>query len=128
MSISSETQPASQNHSFQIPDLLAIISSLELRTNRHCKFATDASEKWIREANILSETDLSMLRSTKIGLLVSLCFPTCDAPQLRVLANCATLLQYSGRKTQTTCQGDPQSAPDDVDNGVDGLRNHELLK
>ena len=84
------------SHSFQIPDLLGTISPLELRTNRFCRFATDTSEKWFFEqTNCLSPTELSYLRSTKFGLLAALCFPTCDAPQLRLLTDFLTILFYS---------------------------------
>lgn len=96
----------SSNQSYQLPDLLGIIGSLELRTNRHCRFATEASEGWLQTTStattttssghkILSANELSYLPSTKIGLLCALCFPTCDAPQLRVLTDFVTLLFYS---------------------------------
>ncbi|PPR04877.1 hypothetical protein CVT26_012718 [Gymnopilus dilepis] len=108
----------SSNQSFQLPDLLGIMSGLELRTNRHCRFATDASEKWFVEASkasqpqtlpdvgalpsmttmrlpLLSDAELKYLRSTKLGLLCALCFPMCDAPQLRAMTDLVTLLFYS---------------------------------
>ena len=84
------------SHSFQIPDLLGTISPLELRTNRFCRFATDTSEKWFfDQTDCLSPAELSYLRSTKFGLLAALCFPTCDAPQLRLLTDFLTILFYS---------------------------------
>jgi len=84
------------SHSFQLPDLLGIISCLELRTNQFCRFATDTSEKWFfEETNCISPAELSYLRSTKFGLLAALCFPTCDAPQLRLLTDFLTMLFYS---------------------------------
>jgi hypothetical protein len=100
------------SHSFQLPDLLGIINCLELRTNRFCPFATDTSEKWFFEEIttgnnnnnnnnnssciiIISPAELSYLRSTKLGLLAALCFPTCDAPQLRLLTDFLTMLFYS---------------------------------
>ncbi|KAF9559391.1 terpenoid synthase [Agrocybe pediades] len=90
----------SSNRSFQLPDLLSIVKPLELRTNRHCRAVTDASEKWftgtLKEQGELTETELSYLRPMKAGLLCSLCFPTCDAPQLRILTDLTTLLLYSG--------------------------------
>jgi len=90
----------SSNRSFQLPDLLNIVKALELRTNRHCRLVTDASEKWftgtLKEQGELSESELSYLRPIKAGLLCSLCFPTCDAPQLRILTDLTTLLLYSG--------------------------------
>jgi hypothetical protein len=84
------------SHSYQLPDLLGIISCLELRTNRFCRFATDTSEKWIlEETDCISPAELSYLHSTKLGLLAALCFPTCDAPQLRLLTDLLTMLFYS---------------------------------
>jgi len=82
-------------HSFQLPDLLAIIGSLELRTNPHCRFVTDSSEIWLsEEPDMLTANELSYLRSTKIGLLAALCFPACDAPQLRILTDFMTAVIF----------------------------------
>ncbi|KAF8962913.1 isoprenoid synthase domain-containing protein [Flammula alnicola] len=131
----------SLSHSFQLPDLLAIIGPLELRTNSHCRFATDVSEEWIsKELNILSECELSYLRSTKTGLLSALCFPTCDAPQLRVLTNFMTLLLYSSIRACTPNDSqrllwEPKLEQSESiekimgksQSGVDMLRSHALL-
>jgi len=123
-------------HSFQLPDLLAIVGSLELRTNPHCRFVTDSSEIWMSgEPDMLTVDELSYLRSTKIGLLAALCFPTCDAPQLRILTDFITAVIFSGirectpgyssgsdlKKNEPLEQEKPQSA-------IDILRNHGLFK
>ena len=134
------------SHSFQLPDLLGIISCLELRTNGFCPFATNTSEKWFfEETNCISPAELSYLRPSKLGLLAALCFPTCDAPQLRLLTDFLTMLFYSNIRaisfTQaghssnsiqamwhtTTERNDDESATR-RESGLDILENHVLLK
>ena len=131
--------------SFQLPDLLGIISCLELRTNRFCRFATDTSERWFfEEIDCFSPTELSYLRSTKFGLLAALCFPTCDAPQLRLLTDLLTMLFYSNIRAfssiensdasiQAMWPASEQKVWDDEtttyrEHGLDILENHVLLK
>lgn len=131
------------NQSFQLPDLLGIIRSLELRTNRLCRFATDTSEKWFfEETNCLSTAELSYLHSTKLGLLAALCFPTCDAPQLRLLTDVLTMLFYSHLRTfsdtgysdlsiQATWPTTEQKTSNEespAQSGLDILQNHVLFK
>ncbi|PPQ90350.1 hypothetical protein CVT25_007752 [Psilocybe cyanescens] len=135
----------SLNQSFQLPDLLGIINPLELRTNRHCRYATDASEKWLNETGLFSVDELSYLRSTKIGLLCALCFPTCDSPQLRVLTDLSTLLFYSGLRENAGGESlglrdvdhsQPSSGlaagsfheMSDSESGLELLRGHVLLR
>ena len=126
------------SHSFQLPDLLGIISRLELRTNQFCPFATDTSEKWFfEETNFISPAELSYLRSTKLGLLAALCFPTCDAPQLRLLTDFLTILFYSNIRTlsltghsmwHTTERNDELESATRLESGLDILENHVLFK
>ncbi|KAJ7595493.1 isoprenoid synthase domain-containing protein [Mycena floridula] len=79
--------------SYQIPDLLADgIGRIPLRTNRHCLAVSRASETWILEQQAL---DSDRLSAAKIPLLAALCFPTCDLPQLRLVADFWTLLMFS---------------------------------
>lgn len=82
--------------SFQIPDLLNFCRSFDLRANCHCRAATIASEKWLSSDGLsnafLASEECKTLQSTKIGLLASLCFPTCDAPQLRLITDFFSLL------------------------------------
>ncbi|KAJ7235641.1 isoprenoid synthase domain-containing protein [Mycena haematopus] len=71
--------------SVQLPDLLSLGRAFELRTNRHCHAVTSASENWfMTQQNILTDDEKAGLRSMKIGLWASVCFPTCDSPQLRL--------------------------------------------
>lgn len=138
------------SHSFQLPDLLGIISCLELRTNRFCLFATNTSEKWFLEEinHSFSPEELSYLRSTKLGLLAALCFPTCDAPQLRLLTDFLTMLFYSNIRAlsltqaghsnnntiqatmwhSTTTEGDDDESVNRRESGLDLLQNHVLFK
>ncbi|KAJ2925793.1 hypothetical protein H1R20_g11303, partial [Candolleomyces eurysporus] len=90
------------NLSFQLPDLLALTSSFPFRVNGNCKFATDGSEGWLLsqstgndDSPILSQNEREVLRSVKYGLLASLCSPTSDGPQLRVLADFLSLVFIS---------------------------------
>ena len=90
------------NLSFQLPDLLALTSSFPFRVNRNCKFATDGSEEWFLAQNtsnedgpVLSQSERGVLRSVKYGLLASLCSPTSDGPQLRVLTDFWSLVFIS---------------------------------
>ncbi|KAJ7606736.1 isoprenoid synthase domain-containing protein [Mycena polygramma] len=83
----------SSSSSVQLPDLLGLSRNFELRTNRHCRTVTSASEDWfMTQQNILSDAEKAALTSLKIGLLASVCFPTCDSPQLRIAADFLTAL------------------------------------
>ena len=93
------------NLSFQLPDLLALTSSFPFRVNRNCKFATDGSEGWLlsqstgnNDGPVLSQNEREVLRSVKYGLLASLCSPTSDGPQLRVLTDFLSLVFISHRR------------------------------
>ncbi|KAJ7027533.1 isoprenoid synthase domain-containing protein [Mycena alexandri] len=79
--------------SVQLPDLLGMSRVFELRTNRHCHAVTSASENWfLTQQNILTDAEKTALRSLKIGLWASVCFPTCDPPQLRLATDFLTAL------------------------------------
>ncbi|KAJ7841838.1 isoprenoid synthase domain-containing protein [Mycena leptocephala] len=79
--------------SVQLPDLLGLSRAFDLRTNRHCHAVSSASEKWfMAQQNILNDEEKAALRSMKIGLWASVCFPTCDPPQLRVATDFLTAL------------------------------------
>ncbi|KAJ2929519.1 hypothetical protein H1R20_g7579, partial [Candolleomyces eurysporus] len=93
------------NLSFQLPDLLALTSSFPFRVNRNCKFATDGSEGWLLSQSTgndngpeLSQNEREVLQSVKYGLLASLCSPTSDGPQLRVLTDFLSLVFISHRR------------------------------
>ncbi|KAK0502165.1 isoprenoid synthase domain-containing protein [Armillaria luteobubalina] len=114
--------------SFQLPDILSYSRSFDLRANKHCRRITDASEAWIRgqEPPILTEEECETLTGVKAGLLTSLCFPTCDGPQLRLFADLCTLMVYSNarlwRQPLRSCW-----SGDGTGNGVDIFAGHTLL-
>ncbi|KAJ7689042.1 isoprenoid synthase domain-containing protein [Mycena rosella] len=84
--------------SIQLPDLLSLGRAFDLRTNRHCHAVTYASEQWFAtQRQALSDTERAALRSLKIGLWASTCFPTSDPPQLRLATDFLTSL--------VTCNG-----------------------
>ncbi|KAJ7472059.1 isoprenoid synthase domain-containing protein [Mycena latifolia] len=79
--------------SVQLPDLLSLSRAFDLRTNRHCHAVTHASEQWFAtQGHALTEDERASLRSLKIGLWASTCFPTSDLPQLRLATDFLTLL------------------------------------
>lgn len=100
-----ETYPT--NLSFQVPDLLAQTNTFTFRTNNHTKRASDASESWLIGASEpssngpeLTDLEKAQLRGAKYGLLAGLSCPTCDFPQLRLLADFLSLALIShGRIT-----------------------------
>lgn len=116
----SSNPAALSNLSFQLPDLLALTSSFPFRVNKNCKFASDASEEWLLSLSsappsvspssetfsrqgagytgidsLLSVSEKESLLGSKYGLLASLCSPTSDAPQLRILADFLALVWTS---------------------------------
>ncbi|KAG9312389.1 isoprenoid synthase domain-containing protein [Chiua virens] len=78
--------------SLQLPDLLSMCSVFELRTNRHCRGVSQASEKWLLE----SDVSLSSMAwgAAKPGLLAAACHPSADATQLRFIADFLSLLLH----------------------------------
>ncbi|THU75474.1 hypothetical protein K435DRAFT_273013, partial [Dendrothele bispora CBS 962.96] len=136
---------ATASASYQLPDLLSLVRKIELRTNRHCRPVTLASEKWfseelwegfrnVEDGNGNVEEELTLIRclvdprgrhgrggrgdegekeqgkergkgrastshsldltisQMKIGLLASICFPTCDMTQLRLVTDFWTMV------------------------------------
>ncbi|KAG7440987.1 terpenoid synthase [Guyanagaster necrorhizus] len=114
--------------SFQLPDILSYSRSFNLRANKHCRRITDASEAWIRTQDppILNEAECETLTGVKAGLLASLCFPTCDGPQLRLFTDLCTLMVYSNarlwRQPLRSCW-----SGDGTGNGVDLFSGHRIL-
>ncbi|KAJ7083976.1 isoprenoid synthase domain-containing protein [Mycena belliarum] len=79
--------------SVQLPDLLGLVRPFDLRTNRHCHGVTGASEEWFAaQHDALTPDECAALRSWKVGLWASTCFPTSDPPQLRLATDFLTLL------------------------------------
>ena len=48
----------------------------------------------IEDSGLFSRDDLKSLPRKQFGLLASLCYPTCDLPQLRNIILFVTLLHY----------------------------------
>ncbi|KAN0077982.1 Isoprenoid synthase domain containing protein [Tylopilus felleus] len=101
--------------SLQLPDLLSFCGVFKLRTNRHCRGVSLASEKWLLESGI---TLSSMAWSAaKPGLLAAACHPTADPTQLRFITDFLSLLlhhreQLVSQATTTvmaTHSGDPDT-------------------
>jgi hypothetical protein len=94
--------PTGGTTSYQLPDLLSLIKPFELRTNRYCRVVTLASENWILDNADnglgLDEKERVGLRGMKVGLLAALCYPTADAPQLRLATDFLTSVMYSGSR------------------------------
>ncbi|KAF7329130.1 hypothetical protein MKEN_00173500 [Mycena kentingensis (nom. inval.)] len=84
--------------SVQLPDFLDFARPLSLRTNRHCRAVTLASEQTWLASNLLDEQERTSLRSMKAGLWAAVCFPTCDLPQLRLATDFMTALLFCGAR------------------------------
>ncbi|KAF9222155.1 terpenoid synthase [Gyrodon lividus] len=78
--------------SAQLPDLLSSCSAFELRTNRHCRTVSQASERWLAESGVALRS--MAWRAAKPGLLAAVCYPSTDATQLRLIADFLSLLLY----------------------------------
>lgn len=77
--------------SYQIPNIPTLCGdTFQLRTNRHCRAATQASRQWAQAFLDADETDA--LEGARLGLLAALCFTTCDAPQLQLATDFLTLV------------------------------------
>jgi len=120
--------------SYHLPDLLGIISTIPLRTNPHCKPASQSSEKRVLDLGVLGTREAELVHPTKVGLLVALCFPTCDRPQLTLLSEAGMWLLVSGiRSTEESNQaGSWSGLGDEADNeqldALEMLKRHELLQ
>ncbi|KIM60286.1 hypothetical protein SCLCIDRAFT_1217071 [Scleroderma citrinum Foug A] len=76
----------------QLPDILLICSPFELRTNKHCRAVSQASEKWLADSGgALASVNW---RPLKVGLLAAACYPTADVPQLKLITDILNLLMY----------------------------------
>lgn len=100
--------------SLQLPDLLSFCSIFELRTNRHCRGVSQASEKWLQESGItLSAMAWS---AAKPGLLAAACHPSADATQLRFVTDFISLLLYD--RERRVVSGARAVRPEDADADV----------
>lgn len=123
-------------NSFQVIDLIALTDDFDLHTNHSCRFASESSQKWLSHLTdtgtpVLSPRERSGLTSMKMGLLAALCFPRCDAPQLRILTDFLTLLFISNARVfssdEDTAWHPITTAPDNS-TGIDILASHTLFK
>ncbi|KAF9266187.1 hypothetical protein L218DRAFT_100396 [Marasmius fiardii PR-910] len=127
--------------SYQLPDLLSLTRDFDLRTNRQCRSVVEASEQWLLDLNresgqdILTESEMKIVPGLKMGLLASLCFPTCDLPQLRLASDFIGLLLISNERVKRGQDGFgwnemPAEDLDDFDKTgfVQLLDGHELFK
>ncbi|KAF8645362.1 hypothetical protein AX16_007865 [Volvariella volvacea WC 439] len=125
--------------SFQLPDLLNLTRPFELRTNRYCRDATEASEAWFMSLAsgpapklALAAAELDGLKSIKAGLLAALCFPTVDAPQLRLLTDVLTVVfvVYGRLGSVGSLRESGWEFESDVSgrSGVEILEEHDLYK
>ncbi|KAF8836489.1 terpenoid synthase [Paxillus ammoniavirescens] len=78
--------------SAQLPDLLSFCSAFELRTNRHCRAVSQASERWLVESGVVLQS--MAWRVAKPGLLAAACYPSTDPTQLRLIADVLSLLLH----------------------------------
>ncbi|KAI6029988.1 isoprenoid synthase domain-containing protein [Pisolithus marmoratus] len=76
----------------QLPDLLTACSPFELWTNGRCKVVSQASERWLLDCGVVLPS--MKWRPAKVGLLAAACYPTADAPRLRLMADVLGLLVY----------------------------------
>jgi hypothetical protein len=117
--------------SYHLPDLLGIISTIPLRTNSHCKPASQSSESRVLHSDALTAREAELIHPAKVGLLVALCFPTCDRPQLTLLSEAGTWLLISGiRSTDHTdlWPGLMHEADREQLDALEWLKRHELLQ
>ena len=120
--------------SYHLPDLLGIISTIPLRTNSHCKPASQSSEKRVLDLGVLSTREAELIHPTKVGLLMALCFPTCDRPQLTLLSEAGMWLLVSGiRSTEQSNHTDLWPGLDDEGargqlDALELLKRHGLLQ
>ncbi|KAI6102762.1 isoprenoid synthase domain-containing protein [Pisolithus croceorrhizus] len=121
-SSAASTNPAAGQPSrticIQLPDLLVVCAPFQLRTNRHCKVISQASERWLHDCRVMLPS--MKWRSAKVGLLVAACYPTADAPQLGLIADVLGLLVY---RLDRRASGTPT---DDDNDGIFSLLSDRL--
>jgi hypothetical protein len=119
--------------SFQLPDLLSLISSFPFRTNPKTKHGTDMAEAWLANLDCLTESERQSLAGAKYGLLAGLCCPTCDGADVAFLAQTLALLwlSYDRVLNRTERYGEVHEWLEKAKGITDGiaiLNLHPLLK
>ncbi|OCH87016.1 terpenoid synthase [Obba rivulosa] len=83
----------SKHSSIHIPHLISFCDQFELRNpNRHCRSVTAASKKWAIATLALNDDERRGLPGLELGLLASLCYPTCDSSQLLLVTQFLILM------------------------------------
>lgn len=124
--------------SYQLPDLYSLSHTFtELRTNRFCHRVTLESESWltnlmsekklINNRRVLDEAEREKLHGLKAGLMAALCFPTCDASQLRFITDFLSVLICSNTRLLHASHSDWQP-PYSSDSGIVCLGGNDLFK
>ncbi|CCL98860.1 uncharacterized protein FIBRA_00867 [Fibroporia radiculosa] len=83
----------------QLPHLVSFCKSFELRTHRQCRSVSAASRKWALDCNFLDEDERRALPGLQLGLLASLCYPTCDVAQLLLITQFLVVLFHWGDRS-----------------------------
>ncbi|KZT01964.1 terpenoid synthase [Laetiporus sulphureus 93-53] len=98
---------ATANTQLQLPHLISYCDAFELRTNPHCRTVADKAKKWVVDSNtggFLSEQERRAFCGLQATLLISLCYPTCDAAQLLAITQMFTLMIHCMDSSQITAQ------------------------
>ncbi|KAL4062649.1 isoprenoid synthase domain-containing protein [Scleroderma yunnanense] len=115
----------------QLPDILSICSPFELRTNRHCKAVSQASEKWLTDSGSRALASMNW-RSLKVGLLAAACYPTADVPQLKLITDVLSLLIYqidhTNQDIPTQDSGVTDAASSDSERDIFSLLSDRLTR
>lgn len=86
---------STQPQSFRIPNLPGLCGPhFTLRANKHCRVAGEAALAWMKEQGVLDAQELAAAPGTKIQLLASVCFATCDGAQLVLVTEFLALLVH----------------------------------
>ena len=82
--------------SIRIPNFPAFCSPhFDLRCNTHCHTISLSSEKWALSIPLfLDAEEEAHLPGARLGLLASLCFPTCDPGQLLAITKWLIVLTH----------------------------------
>ncbi|KAJ8075495.1 hypothetical protein PM082_021125 [Marasmius tenuissimus] len=92
--------------SFQLPDLLSLTREFDLRANKRCHTALEESEEWLTGLNdtagtrVFTQGEIERIHGQKMGLLAALGLPTCDTPQLRLVADFLGLLVIANERVK----------------------------
>ena len=120
--------------SYHLPDVIGIVSTLSLRTNHHCRIASQTAKRRVLDSALLNAREAEWIGSMKVGLLMALCFPTCDIPQLTLLCEAGLWTVIAGMRTiECSEQGRIWQSLEEEQNlaaleGIDIMKSHKLLQ